>query len=130
MSATYFHDFTRDNGLPITVEYSATGGEPNFDYPGHICDGGGSGPEIVILKAWPNTPWHEHLASIDVWSMTRPNITRTGALLARALTSPARWLMALDVWWRANLTDIEYERMESWLAEHYVEESYEPELYP
>ena len=52
MSITHFHDFKCDDGSPISVEYSAAPGEPNFDFPGHICDGGGSGPEISIIDAW------------------------------------------------------------------------------
>lgn len=128
MAATYFQDFTRDNGLPITVEYSATGGEPNFDYPGHICDGGGSGPEIVILKAWPNTPGHNRLASADLrfWLNRR---TRLGFIAARVFGWPLQMLIRADEWWRASLTDAEYDRFSDWLAEHYVEEPYEPEYY-
>lgn len=122
---TYFHDFTRDNGLPITVQYSATGGEPDFDYPGHICDGGGSGPEIVILKAWPNTPWHNRLAAIDLRFWPKASTTPTGAWLVRKLAAPVRGLMALDEWWRASLTDEEREKFEAWLAERYVEEPYD-----
>jgi hypothetical protein len=124
---TFFQDFVRDNGLPITVEYSATGGEPNFDFPGHVCDGGGSGPDIVILNAWPDTPRHNRLAKIQIWSITRPNVTRAGAWLARKLTAPVRGLMLLDEWWSASLTDAERDRMETWLAEHYVEEPWEEE---
>lgn len=125
---THFHDFVRDNGLPITVEYGVgSQGEPNFDYPGHVCDGGGSAPEIFILKAWPDTAWHNRLAGIDLWSMTRPNVTRAGAWFARQITAPVRGLMTLDEWWRASLTDAERERMEDWLIEHFEPESYEPD---
>jgi hypothetical protein len=52
MARTYFHVAKRDDGTLITVEYSATGGEPHYDNPGHICDGGGSGPDICIVKAF------------------------------------------------------------------------------
>ena len=122
MAATYFANFTRDNGLPVTVEYSARGGEPNFDYPGHICDGGGSAPEILILKAWPDTPGHNCLASIELrlWLYRR---TRFGTAMCRFLGWPLRLAMRFDEWWRASLTDAELERFESWLAEHYVEDS-------
>lgn len=129
MPVTHFHDFTRDNGLPITVEYSATGGEPDFDYPGHICDGGGCGPEIVILKAWPNTPWHNRLAGIAMavrWPQGRA-LTPAGWRLAGILSLPVRAIMRLDEWWRASLTTTEDERMCAYLAEHYVEEPYEPD---
>lgn len=127
---TAFHTFFRDNGLPVTVEYEiGSQGEPNFDYPGHICDGGGSGPEILIVKAWPETPWHNRLAGIDLWFFTQPNVTRTGAWLARQITVPIRGLMAFDEWLRASLTDAERERMEDWLIEHFEPEPYEPDDY-
>lgn len=119
MARTYFQDFTRDNGLPVTVEYSARGGEPNYDYPGHICDGGGSGPDIVILKAWPNTPWHERIAGIEL-RLRWPG--RRTLLPPSLLAWPFGMLLRLDEWWRANLTGAELERMEVWLAERYVDE--------
>lgn len=116
---TYFQDFIRDDGSPVTVEYSTTGGEPNFDYPGHICDGGGSGPEICIVESWPNTPAYERLVEIEM----------------RWKWSSQRWRRAIGLFWRfrvwlasgRKLTDAEYGRMEAWLAEHHVEEPYEPE---
>lgn len=113
---TYFQDFIRDNGLPVTVEYSATGGEPDFNFPGHICDGGGSGPEIVILQAWPNTPWHHWLAGaeLDLWRSRRVWTPALSWLLKR--------LSRLDEWWRASLTQAELDRFTDWLAEHYVDE--------
>ena len=127
MSRTHFQDFVRDNGLPITVEYSATGGEPDFDYPGHICDGGGSGPEIVILRSWPDTPLHHRLAGISIRLMVGNNRTPFGWKVAKALRRPIELLMRADEWLRANLTAAEDERMSAWLAEHYEEETYEPD---
>lgn len=120
MPATYFHDFIRDNGLPVTVEYSAHDGEPDFDYPGHICDGGGSSPQVTIIKAWPNTPWHNRLAGVTLWDIGRK--TRLGRVAARWAAWPARVLMRIDEWWRASLTDAESERFEADLAEHYEPE--------
>lgn len=127
MSRTHFQDFTRDNGLPITVEYSANGGEPDFDFPGHICDGGGSGPEVMIFRAWPNTPFHDRLALVEMrvrWPQHRA-LTPFGWWLCNLFSKPIRAVSWLDERWRANLTDAERERMEAWLAEHYVEEPYD-----
>ena len=126
---TYFHEFIRDNGLPIMVEYSATGGESNFDHPGHICDGGGSGPEIVILRAWPDTPFHNRLAGVSLRLMTGNDRTPVGWKIASALRYPVDLLMRADEWWRASLTADEDERMSAHLAEIYEDEPYEPEDY-
>jgi hypothetical protein len=121
---THFHDFVRDNGLRITVEYTASAGESDFDYPGHICDGGGSGPEICILKAWPNTPGHNRLAAMDLalWFRLRGPLHS----LYRFASWPLKLAIALDVWWRASLTTDERERYEAWLAERYEPELYDP----
>lgn len=124
MASTHFQDFTRDNGLPITVEYSANGGESNFDFPGHICDGGGSGPEVCIVQAWPNTPFHNRLALIEMrvrWPQ-HAELTPVGWWLANKLSKPVRALSWLDCWWRASLTPDEDERMCAWIAEHYEDD--------
>lgn len=129
MGRTYFQDFVRDNGLPIVVEYSASGGEPDFDYPGHICDGGGCGPEIVILRAWPDTPFHNRLAGISVRLMIGNNRTWIGWKVAAALRRPVELLMRTDEWLRASLTPAEDERMVAWLAEHYEEDFGDSDYY-
>ena len=57
MGATHFHKIIKDNDLPCEVEYEIVSyGEDNYDHPGHICDGGGSGPEVSIRDSWPDTP--------------------------------------------------------------------------
>lgn len=115
MGATYFQDFTRDNGLPVTVEYGVSGGYSAPTYsPLHGADGGDA-PEFMIIKAWPNTAGHHWLAARSLYSRSR--------LLSRFFDALER----LDMWWRASLTDAERERMEAWLAEHYVEEPYDDE---
>lgn len=130
MGATFFQDFTRDNGLPITVEYGVDGSYAPTTYSPRFGAEGGDFPEFAILKAWPNTPWHNRLAAIDLRFWPKASTTRTGGWLVRKLAAPVRGLMALDEWWRASLTDSERERFEAWLAEHHVEPDYEPEFYP
>jgi hypothetical protein len=49
--SSYFHDFKRASGEIVVVEYEISPGESDFDYPGHICDGGGSGPDVSIVSA-------------------------------------------------------------------------------
>lgn len=122
---TFFQDFMRDNGLPVTVEYSANGGEPNFDHPGHICDGGGSGPEVCIVDSWPNTAAFERLCGIrnDLDWGPRAAWRRPFAWITLQFVEIAVWACQLT----ARLTTTERERMEAWIAEHHVYEPYEPE---
>lgn len=49
MARTFLHE-TKLNNQEILVEYSVNPGEDYFDSPGHICDGGGSGPSLEILE--------------------------------------------------------------------------------
>ncbi|MCC6776676.1 MAG: hypothetical protein IT537_08580 [Hyphomicrobiales bacterium] len=124
MARTYFHDFVRDDGRPVTVEYSASGGESDFDHPGHICDGGGSGPEICIVDCWPNEPWFDDLArrlNARSWPGHAPTLLdRLCAAVLRLRHSFHRR--------RCRLTDAERERMEAHIAENYVEEPYEEDF--
>src|SRR5690349_25006788 len=110
---TFFQDFTRDNGLPITVEYSVEGSYTPTTYSPRYGAEGGDFPEFTILKAWPQTPGHERLArwSGNLWS--RRNWRE------RALHFIIQALMSLDEWWRCTLTDAERERMGAWIAEHH-----------
>ena len=126
MGQTFFDNFTRDNGLPVTVEYSCSGGEPNHDHPGHICDGGGSGPEVVIVKAWPNMPGFERLCKIrnDLDWTARPSWLDPFIWIALQVVDLRIWLQER----RALLSVSERERMENWIAEHHVyDDPYEPE---
>lgn len=119
MARTYFHDFTRDDGTPVTVEYSTSAGEPYYDNPGHICDGGGCGPGAMIVDAWPNTPAFDALVgrhSRLTWDMPRDS-----GLARRAWARIAAPVLAVRIWIarrKAVLTDAERQRMEAWLAEH------------
>ncbi|MFN3656790.1 MAG: hypothetical protein ACK4UO_06020 [Pseudolabrys sp.] len=116
MSRTFFQDFTRDNGLPITVEYAADGSYSPTTYSPMYGADGGDFPEFAILRAWPRTPFSEWLASISnrLWSKS--------ALPWRIAHAVVRGAMRFNDWWRASLTDAERERMEAWIAEHYVDE--------
>src|SRR5580704_472384 len=102
---THFHDFIRDNGLRITVEYTASAGESNFDYPGHICDGGGCGPEVEIVDAWPNTPGYNR---IQAWAFDLCSYGHGKGWIMRVacalLSLPLQVACCLDVRWRASLT--------------------------
>lgn len=103
--ATYFQNFKRDDGAAITVEYEIAEGEGNFDYPGHICDGGGSGPEVAIVSAF-NDDATLHLL-------------RSGGLRTRFI----RWGLGLRfigaIIARRVLTDAEEDRFCDWIAEHH-----------
>jgi hypothetical protein len=124
---THFQDFTRDNGQPVTVEWRvASEGESNFDHPGHICDGGGSEPIIEIVDAWPTSTAHNWLHNADYRLWHRLHFKGWRMAAYRVLRLPIRAAIAVDAWWRASLTDAERERMESWLAERYEPEPYDP----
>lgn len=60
MGATFFQDFTRDNGRPVTVEYSySAGSETTYSPMFGAC--GGDGCEVSIVDSWPNTTSFERL---------------------------------------------------------------------
>ncbi|RWO23321.1 hypothetical protein [Mesorhizobium sp.] len=109
MTATYFQDFTRDNGLPVTVEYSFSQGSDT------AC--------VEIVEAWPNTPEFDALCQRrnDIrWARSRPPLWQSCTVV---------WLN-LRIWFAgraARLTDAERERMETWLIEHHEYEPYYPD---
>lgn len=116
MSRTFFQDFTRDNGLPITVEYAVDGSySPTTYSPMHGADGGDF-PEFSILKAWPRTPTSDRLTDIS------NRLWRKSAWPWRVAHWAVNAVTRLYDWWFASLTDAERERMEGWIAEHYVDE--------
>jgi hypothetical protein len=94
-------------GLPITVEYG---------YDDHVA---------FLQKAWPDTPWHNRIAAVWVWLITRPNLSLSGIWLAGKLRVPVEWLMRFDKWWRANLTDKEREQIERDLDERYWDHTFD-----
>lgn len=103
--------FTRANGQVIGVEYEVEShGESNFDYPGHICDGGGSGPVLYITEAWPEDAFHNWIASM--WNRCADRDLRPEQRLFKAL-------MKLDAWLRCRLTDDEREQFEGELSANY-----------
>jgi hypothetical protein len=124
---THFQDFVRDNGQPVTVEWRvASEGESNFDHPGHICDGGGSGPIIEIVDVWPNTPRHERLTRLEMNILLACGRNTWTRLLGIILAAPVHFAAAVDTWRHATLTEAECEAAEMWLCEHYEPEPYDP----
>jgi len=122
MASTYFQNFKRDDGLPVTVEYRIESeGEPDADLPGHICDGGGSGPVMMIVDAWPNDDAFEELAVR--WSERNTARWHGRRTLPLAWNGLCKWALEARMTWaqfrRARLTPAERERMEAWLAEHW-----------
>jgi hypothetical protein len=127
MPRTFFQNFNRDDGTPVTVQYSASGGESNFDHPGHICDGGGSGPEFAIVSSWPNTPEYNALvcdrnALAEHYFPPHSAIWPLGAHMCKdgRINRMNERIAALEA--ACKLTDAEDERMCAWLAEHHVDE--------
>ena len=122
MARTLFQDFTRDNGLPVTVEYAVEGSYSPTTYSPNSGADGGDFPEFAIVKVWPNTPFHNRLAGIAVQLMIGNDRTALGWKLAAALRWPIDLLMRADEWLRASLTADECARFEAWIAEHYVDD--------
>lgn len=51
MARTFYHDFKRDDGSEVTVEYGYRGGSPTT-YSPHSGADGGDGAEVEIVKAF------------------------------------------------------------------------------
>lgn len=119
MSGTHFQDFKRDNGYPITVEYSFSPGSETTYSPMY---GAVSGDpcEVGIVAAWPNTPRFDRLYGLRnrlAW-IASPWWMRPSRFIARWAVEAVIWLWGM----RARLSDTERERMEAWIAEHRVDE--------
>lgn len=116
------YNFTKDNGLPVTVDFDySPGSETTYSPMNGAC--GGDGCEVSITAVWPNTWTYDRLLklSLDLGSdLTGASVlTRPFYLLARAMVEIPIWLLER----RARLTDAERERMEEWIIEHH---EYEP----
>lgn len=105
MARTYFHDFCRDDGAPITIEYE-----------NGIC--------AHIVDAWPRTEEYDHL-----WVLK--NAIETGAYGKQrhflSLNEDDRETLD-DIEHQIaaakfDLTDSERERIEDWLSENHIRES-------
>jgi hypothetical protein len=127
MGATYFQNFTRGNGQPITVEYSfAPGSETTYSPANGAC--GGDGCEVEIIASWPNTK------AFDIACKRRNDLAWSKWPLWRW---PFNWIelhaVNLVIWGyerTARLATAERESFEAWIAEHHVyEDPYEPEDY-
>ena len=119
MPQTYFWNFTRDDGWPVTVEYSFAAGSETTYSPYSGASGGGP-CEIQILSVMPNTPEFEELcrraAELDRVSVVLMSADERDE--AREIDEAiAAAKMA------CTLTDAEDERMTEWLIEHHVDES-------
>lgn len=128
MPQTFFQDFNRDNGNPITVEYSySPGGET--DYSPAFGASGGDPCEVTIVSSWPNTPAYERLSGIlfDLrWSRHKFKWWQLPAVwVADKIVGATQWVWGL----RARLTTSERERMEGWIAERHVFEPSEEDYF-
>ncbi|RVD44909.1 hypothetical protein EN742_00760 [Mesorhizobium sp. M4A.F.Ca.ET.020.02.1.1] len=120
MPASYFEDFKRDNGFPVTVEYSFSPGCEATYSPMYGADGG-DGADAMIVACFPNTPEFNALCGrLNAINWLPRKTLRQKCTIA--------WLK-LRIWIAgraARLTDDERERMEIWIIEHH---EYEPD-YP
>lgn len=119
---THFQDFTKDNGLPVTVEYEVEGSYSPTTYSPLSGADGGDAPTFCILSSWPNTESYDGLLLARTSARRRQ---RGKAFPLWLKQSIHLWLLWILIKWydrRARLTDAERERMEDWLVENYVEE--------
>lgn len=131
MGRTYFQNFSRDDGSPITVEYEVEGSFSPTTYSPHSGACGGDAPTFCILSAWPNTEeydaLHRRVRELQSGHWGRP---RHPALFTPEVLEELNELDAqiekADA--ACQLNDSERERMEMWIAEHYVDEPDDPEF--
>jgi len=126
MARTFFHDFVRDNGQPVTVEYEVDGSYSPTTYSPRYGADGGDAPTFGIIDCWPNEPWFDALSgrrNARSWPGRAPT------LVDRICAAVLRWRCDFHRWWLCSLTDAERERMEAYLAENYVEEDDEADYW-
>jgi hypothetical protein len=115
MTRTYFKDFTRDNGQPITVEYQMEDG---------TC--------ACIISAWPNTEEYNKLVARQMeLEYSGPYGVRVNTIMMdpdvrEELVELDRLIEAEDE--TARLPDAERERFEAWLSENHIQIPDEPEF--
>lgn len=127
MSRTFFQDFSKDDGQPVTVEYSVDGSYTPTTYSPMYGADGGDCPEFCIVSSWPNSEEYNELFSRrkaieDSWhgKSIMWLIGFSSSDTADELQEINDRLAVLEE--RAELTDAERDRMLDWVAEHYVED--------
>jgi hypothetical protein len=109
MPRTFFKDFTRDNGSPVTVEYQMED---------ETC--------ACIVAEWPNTEEYNRLVAERMEFEhggpygTRANIVMMDPDVREKLQELDQLIESLDE--TARLSGTERERMEKWLSENCVQE--------
>jgi hypothetical protein len=125
MARTYFQDFNRDDGSPITVEYGVEGSYSPTTYSPLNGACGGDAPEFSIIASWPATPEYNALQArrmeldTTIWGKPTHPAFITPEVREELIELDAK-IATLDA--AAVLSDAERERMEAWIAEHYVDE--------
>ncbi len=131
MRQTFFHDFKRDNGDPVTVEYSYSPGSETT-YSPHSGAHGGDACEVEIVTAWPNTPEYNemvrHLRDLEDFAKGKGISFFLGDSDYRDECHEVReQIGAADE--ACRLTDNEMARMTEWLMEHHAYEPSEQDLF-
>lgn len=130
MPRTFFQDFKRDNGDPITVEYSFSSGSETTYSPMYGASGGDP-CEVEIISNWPNTQEYNDLHARRQ-ELTLDNYSRQLSPIAISMMSPElredlddidKAIERADA--GGQLTDAERERIEAWLCENHVDEPYD-----
>lgn len=135
MPQTYFQDFTKDDGTPITVEYSFSPGSETSYSPMYGAVGGDA-CEVEIISSWPRNEEFDRLVGRRSQLETEHGSYNSKispiafqflpAEVQEELGELDRLISAADE--TAKLSDAERERMEAWICEHHEYEPYEPEF--
>lgn len=114
------YDFEKDNGQPVTVEFSYSPGS-DMTYSPMYGACGGDGCEVYVISSWPRDAGYDYLCGrYNDLSWNRHHA------LMRPLAWVALQFIKLAMWfreYRARLTVAESDRMADWVAEHH---EYEP----
>lgn len=116
MSATYFHDCTKDDGTLITVEFAFSASSPTT-YSPHSGACGGDPCEVDIVSVFPRGDEQYDrlveealkLQSVSPLLMSSDNRDRLQELDQEIAARDAK----------VALTDAESERITDWIAEHH-----------
>lgn len=130
MTRTYYQDFVKDDGRPVTVEYSYRGGSETT-YSPHSGAVGGDGCEVEIVDVMPATPEFDELSRrwLDLTCHPTFGTPISPILLSMRADEDRELLQEIKDDMAAArkaiaLTEAEEERITQWLIENHKDDDY------